>query len=398
MRSFAQSADSWYDSCMKTRTHYAVCWQEYLAAAGLDPDKAIYFDIETTGFRASTSSLYMIGWAVRASSAGAALHSIPAGEEKRGEWIVTQLLAESRSEEFLLLKQFAAVLKEYDTVIEFNGDRFDLPYIKEKYASYALEDPLSHLESIDLYREIRPFRKALGLDRLNQKSVEAFLQIGRKDPYNGGQLIDVYRDVRDRKLADPSAAVDALFLHNEEDVLGMLAMTGLLGYSLAIQQDGAVRIRTLQSDDGSLVMEAAYELALPVPTAVHFSFENCCDITFSGRNAAVVIRPCAGTLYHFFPDFRNYYYLPEEDMAIHKSVASFVDPAHREKAKAQNCYVKKEGVFLPLPEGCDASDRAVFSRSCKDKVRWFEYEPGMIQDPDLIASYVHDIIKAAASQ
>ena len=382
---------------MKTRTHYAVCWQEYLAAAGLDPDRVIYFDIETTGFRASTSSLYMIGWAVNASSAGAASHGIPAEVEKRGEWIVTQLLAESRSEEILLLKQFADILKEYDTVIEFNGDRFDLPYIKEKYASYALEDPLSHLESVDLYREIRPFRKALGLDRLNQKSVEAFLQIDRKDPYNGGQLIDVYRCVRDQSLDDPKEALDALFLHNDEDVLGMLAMTRLLGYSLAMRHGAPVISRTHQNSDGCLVLEASYELALPVPSSVHFSFENCCDITFSGTSAFVVIRPCAGTLYHFFPDFRNYYYLPEEDMAIHKSVASFVDPSHREKAKAQNCYVKKEGVFLPLPEGCDEPGTAVFYRSWKDKVRWFEYDPGMVQDPDRFSEYIHHIIKAAAS-
>ena len=383
---------------MKTRTHYAVCPQEYLAAAGLDPDRVIYFDIETTGFRASTSSLYMIGWAVRAASAGAALCGVLPEEAKEGAWIVTQLLAQSRAEEILLLKQFAAILKEYDTVIEFNGDRFDLPYVKEKYASYGLEDPLSHLTSVDLYREIRPFRKALGLDRLNQKSVEAFLQIGREDPYNGGQLIDVYRSVRDQMLSDPTEALDALFLHNQEDVLGMLAMTRLLGYSLAMQHDAPVISRTCQKDDGCLTVEASYELILPVPSAVHFSFENCCDITFSGSSAAVVIRPFTGTLYHFFPDFRNYYYLPEEDMAIHKSVASFVDPAHREKAKAQNCYVKKEGIFLPLPEGCDASDRAVFSRSCKDKVRWFAYDPGMTQDPDRFSAYVHQIVKAAASQ
>ena len=33
-------------------------------------------------------------------------------------------------------------------------------------------------------------------------------------------------------------------------------------------------------------------------------------------------------------------------MAIHKSVASYVDASHREKAKAANCYGKKTGMFL----------------------------------------------------
>ena len=49
---------------MKMKTHYAACPQQYLSAYGLNPDRVIYFDIETTGFRASSSSLYMIGWAV----------------------------------------------------------------------------------------------------------------------------------------------------------------------------------------------------------------------------------------------------------------------------------------------------------------------------------------------
>jgi hypothetical protein len=38
--------------------------------------------------------------------------------------------------------------------------------------------------------------------------------------------------------------------------------------------------------------------------------------------------------------------LPDEDMAIHKSVALFVDRNHREKAKRENCYIKKEGLFV----------------------------------------------------
>ena len=33
------------------------------------------------------------------------------------------------------------------------------------------------------------------LKKLNQKSVERFLMIKRQDPFNGGELIDVYRDI-----------------------------------------------------------------------------------------------------------------------------------------------------------------------------------------------------------
>ena len=45
-------------------------------------------------------------------------------------------------------------------------------------------------------------------------------------------------------------------------------------------------------------------------------------------------------------NYKDYYYLPQEDTAIHKSIASFVDKAYREQAKPENCYTKKEGQYL----------------------------------------------------
>ena len=405
---------------MKTRTNTASCAEEHLTAFRLDPDKVIYFDIETTGFRASTSSLYMIGWAVRSRPSledenriAAEKHSSCADEN---QWTVTQIMAESASEEVLLLEHFRNILSRYDTIIEFNGDRFDLPYMREKYEAYGMGDPFLHLRTVDLYREMQPFRKALGLTKLNQKSVEQFLSITREDPYNGGELIDVYRSVRDRRLEEKSgaeAAVNSLFLHNYEDVLGMLAMTPLLAYPLAIQSSAGVRIRATvlnnyTDSDGENVknkadvkkeapeiIEAAFELQAPVPRPLHLSFDEFCDVTLAGRLVSVQLHPFSGSLYHFFPDYRNYYYLPEEDMAIHKSVASFVASSHREKAKALNCYVKKQGSFLPQ---ANDSEAPAFRRCYKDPVSWFEVTPEMKQDPAAFSDYIHRLIRQLLQQ
>ena len=56
------------------------------------------------------------------------------------------------------------------------------------------------------------------------------------------------------------------------------------------------------------------------------------------------------TLKHFFKDYRNYYYLPEEDRAVHKSVGCYVERKYRRAAKASTCYIKKAGIFLPIPK------------------------------------------------
>ena len=400
---------------MKMRTHRAAGSGRYLAAFGLDPDRVIYFDIETTGFRASTSSLYLIGWAVSAASYYACADANAAGAaefvsaadtskaegaggcpEQDGEWIVTQVLAESRQEEILLLEQFATVLQRYDTIVAFNGDRFDLPYMKEKYESYGRKDPFTAHDSVDLYLLIRPFRHVLGLTKLNQKSVERFLRIHREDPYSGGELIDVYRSYRDHRCPDEKGALDALFLHNYEDVLGMLDMTSLLSYRLALQNTSPVSILACSSDspsDGRKVLQARFELEVPVPVPVSCFLDDCCDLTLSSGHAAITLRPYAGCLYHFFPDYKNYYYLPEEDTAIHKSVACFVSPAHREKAKAKTCYVKKEGAFLPAPEESGGS-APLFERCYRDSVRWIEYRPEMTEDPGLLSGYIHSLVRA----
>ncbi len=435
---------------MKTRIHYAGCPQEYLTAYGLDPAKVIYFDIETTGFRASTSRLYMIGWAVREDTSrtslsdNAACAASPDDSARASlsdnfvraslnedsspsalckDWVVTQIMAESSAEEILLLEQFSKILGRYDTILEFNGDRFDLPYMKEKYESYQMADPFIHCKTVDLYRVVKPYKNMLGMSRLNQKSVEQYLHITREDPYNGGELIDVYRSVRNHSCENEEGAISALFLHNYEDVLGMLAMTPLLAYPLAMLSTAPVtacrKEANLQSM-GCCTIEAAFTLDAAIPHPLSLSVGNqleenllsdqlhgsldentsssnmtapkaACHIEIEGKQVQVTLYLLPLNLYHYFPDYRNYYYLPEEDTAIHKSVASFVDPSHREKAKAQNCYVKKQGTFLPqTAEHYQPS----FSRCYKDSVSWFEYQPGIEEDLETFSAYIHALIRA----
>ena len=71
-----------------------------------------------------------------------------------------------------------------------------------------------------------------------------------------------------------------------------------------------------------------------------------------------------GTLKHFDPDYKDYYYLIYEDTAIHKSVGEFVDKDARIKATKETCSTKKDGTFLPQPADIWVPE---FKPSCKDK-------------------------------
>ena len=76
----------------------------------------IFFDIETTGFSAARSQVYMIGYACRTAD----------------KICATQLFAENLSEEPELLSAFLDALSSCDTLISFNGTGFDVPFLKSR--------------------------------------------------------------------------------------------------------------------------------------------------------------------------------------------------------------------------------------------------------------------------
>ena len=87
-------------------------------------------------------------------------------------------------------------------------------------------------------------------------------------------------------------------------------------------------------------------------------------------------------------NYKNYYYLPKEDMAIHKSVAAYVDHEYREKCKAYNCYVRKTGAFIR-----QYSDfmKPEFRFDIKDKYSYFLLTDDFINSKQMVLSYVKHI-------
>ena len=88
------------------------------------------------------------------------------------------------------------------------------------------------MQSIDLYRLTRPYKKYLKLTHINQKSLESFLGIEREDRYNGGELIKIYQSYCQLKDAD---ALSLLLLHNLDDLKGMTKLLPLLAYPLFLK-------------------------------------------------------------------------------------------------------------------------------------------------------------------
>ncbi|MBQ1377770.1 MAG: ribonuclease H-like domain-containing protein, partial [Lachnospiraceae bacterium] len=86
---------------------------EYFPKRFEDPEKVLFFDIETTGLSASDSAVYLIGCLYY----------------KEGSWHFSQFLTESLSDELPVLKAFFQLAEAFDTLVHFNGDAFDIRFL-----------------------------------------------------------------------------------------------------------------------------------------------------------------------------------------------------------------------------------------------------------------------------
>ena len=81
-------------------------------------------------------------------------------------------------------------------------------------------------------------------------------------------------------------------------------------------------------------------------------------------------------------------------MAVHKSVASYVDKDYREPAKKENCYLRKRGYFISqIDEGILSG----YKRTYAEKESFIELTDSFLQDLDLLHAYARHIIRLALS-
>ncbi len=336
----------------------------------------LFFDIETTGLSREKNMIYLVG----------ALLLTP----ESGQFF--QWLAQSEEEEILVLAaflDFIGQLSQPATLVHFNGTRFDLPFFQTRCRRNELDcRRFSQLPDMDLYQQIRPYKNLLGLPSCRQKAVEDFLGIRRRDQYDGCELIPVFSKYCKHHGRQEETL---LLLHNEEDVNNMPRLTALFAYTRFFKggflwdhceearytdwegQEKKELFSVYQTNNGRTI---------PAPLVLRRNFSSLYKqkaaspagqfwISCKETELTLRIPLIEGELKYFFEDYKNYYYLPLEDQAVHKSISRYVEPEYRTKATAKNCYSRISGFFLPA---AGTAFKPCFYEEYGSKQPWLRWE------------------------
>ncbi len=311
--------------CLEYRTEVSVIAQNNT------PEGAIFIDIETTGLKKENAILSVIGCAYF---------------EDDFLKVVQLINDDAVSEEAMLMELHDLLDRQSGPIITYNGESFDLPFLKmhSEYNDLSSEKLDGHL-SLDLYRFLRGFAPLFQMESSRQKNWEEFLGIHRIDQIGGKKCIELYKKYLKTKNIDD---LNPLLLHNYEDMKGLAALMELSPFEQFCNRQFKIggMIEDFLGEKPALTILVELDRELPSPISVE---------TDQGRfhmrdkrSGLITIPFVQGAMYHFYDNYKDYYYLPMEDRAIHKSIGNYVDKEHRQKATAKNCYIMEESIFLPL--------------------------------------------------
>lgn len=340
---------------------------------GISKDKILVFDIETTSFEAANGCVFMIGILFYSN----------------GSLTARRYFSENLSEESEIIKCFIETVKDYTAILSYKGDSFDIPYLGKRLYSLGnrlLYDQLQILrsKSFDLYNEIHPLKAGLGFSSTKLEFLKPKFGFNVHERIAGENISKFYIEhISASKLKSLSEFsnrpenIGFISDYHKKDVPDDLAH---------ISPDSGDRFLQDILDKNRENMEAVlYLLRLSHLFMMRkgcFNVElshvnNNSEITFlifrDDFSISLQLSPSDMDLKQFFLNYKDYYYFPSEDMAIHKSLAEFADSGSKKKATAKTAYRKVSGSFIHIPKAYVKNDKNTASTRYKISFEAEEY-------------------------
>ena len=284
------------------------------AKSKLSDYNPIFYDIETTGLSRYAAFVYLIG-AVRF---------------EENAWYLYQWMCEEESEEVQILQEFHEFLVDADCTIQYNGNRFDQPFLEERYRKHKMESPFENIPSIDLYQLLKPCQSLFKLTRMKQPDLEKFAGIHNRKYCDGGQCIRLYKNFVKKKDTESAEIVMG---HNEEDLIGLGTIFSLLAYKKLYDGEFHPKQCVILEQELKIVME------LPVIVPVNVSCGNSdFYLSVAGCEARMLVHLKEGRLRQYYRNYKDYEFIPGEDTAMPKSLSRYMEKSLRVAATPQTCY------------------------------------------------------------
>lgn len=213
-------------------------------------------------------------------------------------WLEEHFCLEEEADEYDILVAFAEKIEPCSHLFGYNCTSFHLPYLEQKYRAYGLKSPFFGKQHTDLYIKYKTLGKQMGIS-LKLEFLKDFLNL--PDEYNeleiiaGVSMLDTYKNFF----------------------------------------EGMFEVSAAENLDGELLVTLIPEQAFAAP--YHHLFPGHYLMCYNNQ-AKVKIKLYDNRLRMYYPNYQDYYYLPDEDTVIHKSMASAIDKKNRIKANPANCY------------------------------------------------------------
>ncbi|HHX24184.1 MAG TPA: hypothetical protein GX723_09310 [Thermoanaerobacterales bacterium] len=181
---------------------------------GLDFSRAVFIDTETTGLAGGTGTLaFLIG----------------VGFFKNKDFKIIQYFINDFNEEAAALYSLSGLLKNYDSLVSFNGKSYDIPLLSARFMLNRMENPVEKTFHLDLLHSARRLYKER-LESVSLSSLEEnLLSIERRGDIPGYEIPSVYfRYLRDRN----PYPIKPIFYHNRMDILSMVTLTASMAKTL----------------------------------------------------------------------------------------------------------------------------------------------------------------------
>lgn len=340
-------------------------------------EDTIAYDIETTGLSSRNHHIYMIGCCYR----------------KNDQVIVSQFFAENKEQEKAILESFFSLLRTFCVQMTFNGIHFDTPFITERAKKHHLDTAPLSITHFDIYKECRSLKKILNLPSCRQKAIEEFLGIYRDDSFSGGDLIPIYQAYTNNPNEHDLAL---LKLHNYEDVIGMLSLLPIMTYQnlyaatfhlTSITKHTFLDFNKNEKEELEVFADISETFPAPFRLKTPYGF-----FLFQEDHVKGLLPLHTQVLRHFLPNYKDYVYLPNEEMILLKELADYIPKGQKIPTTPDNCFLQKEDTFIQVPPQLSLDENStIFKKERKDKNIFLSLST-LNFDDNFFNSFLHSLL------